>query len=331
MPARKSALVIDANNLIVRAIYASALDDLRAGRIFTGGVFGALGTLRSLVKDPGLRETLGPIVACFDHGVPPKRMRLLPDYKQARREANSQLSDADKEKAMSQISTCWGFWPHLGVQCLAYRDREADDVCAAVARLYLDEDMRVVVASSDRDLFQMVAWGIEVFDLRSNQFVTKATFDEHSGGVPLDQWLLYRALVGDASDGIRGVPGCGPKRAKQLLQEVDFEEIEPKDNDDHGKLRHLCAHVRDRVRQAKKPRAFERNLLDNEEHLGNVLRAIDLRVSFGPVRKLQKRLKEPPAFDSKSFLRRCKDLQFGSVLGDPLGTLDPFRACYQRR
>ena len=322
MTARRSALVIDANNLISRAIFASALDDLRAGGRFTGGIFGSLSSLRALMTNP-LVAGVGPIYACFDNGVPKRRTKLLPDYKQARRESREALPEEEREKALGQIEACYSFWPSLGVCCLSYKHREADDVVAAVVRVLAGQGVVPVVVSSDRDLFQLVAHGAEVFDLRSQSLITHETFEEHAGGIPLELWLLYRALVGDSSDGIKGSPGCGPKRAAKLIEDLDLDTL-PADADPHAQLRHLCAVVRARLRTSKKPRAFETSLLEREDHLHRVLGAIDLGDSFGPVASLTTRMQDLPFVDTKSFLRQCRDLQFASVLGDPSGTLDPF-------
>lgn len=326
MPARKLALVVDANNLISRCIFASALDDLRAGGIFTGGIYGSIASLRALLTNP-LVSGVGRIFAFFDNGVPPHRMKALPDYKQARREAREQLDEDQREKALGQILRCYELWPLLGICCLSYKEREADDGVAAACRLLWTQGHQPIVVSSDRDLFQMVAHGAWVYDLRSQELITRETFEEHSDGIPLDKWLVYRALVGDSSDGIKGAPGCGPKRAKQLLDEIDFTDLPF----EHDKLAHLCATVRERVRDAKKPRAFEQAVIDSEDHLQNVLRAIDLSDSFGPVGKLSKRMCELPSVDTKSFLRHCRELQFASILGDPSGTIDPFLAAQKRR
>ena len=312
-------LVIDANNVISRAVFATALDDLRAGGVFTGGVYGALGTLRSVVSKRHLRP--GPLVAFFDNGVPPKRLKLLPDYKSERKERKELLSDEDREKAFEQIAECYRMWPNLGVLCLCYKQREADDGVAAAVRIYLDQGLKPIVISSDRDLWQMAAWGATIYNPWDDFAVDAENFEEHSNGVPLDRWLLYKAIVGDPSDSIAGVRGCGHKRALALLQEMDFEgEADPQ-----KQLRMLCAATRERLRTDKKAPAYVKGLAAAEDHLSRVLPAIDLWSSFGPRKRLTARLAAPPALDKKAFLRHCRDLHFASILGDPDRTWDPFR------
>lgn len=325
MSARRSALVIDANNLISRAIFASALDDLRAGGRFTGGVFGALGSLRSILTNP-IMLGVGAIYAFFDNGVPRHRMRALPDYKRSRREKREQMSEEERVKALGQIVKCYEIWPSLGVCCLSYRNREADDGVAAAVRVLLDEGVQPIVVTSDRDLFQTVQWGAEVYDLRTQELIDDKSFEQHSEGVPMDRWLLYRALVGDDSDGIKGAPGCGPKRARQLMLESEFAD----DWTPERQLSYLCASLREQ-HGAKKLRAFEQSVVDHEDHLKKVLSAISLRDSFGPTLKLSERMRQLPEVRKREFLLHCRDLQFNSILGDPSGTIDPFLAAQSRR
>lgn len=320
-----SALVIDANNLISRAIFASALDDLRAGGRFTGGIFGSLGSLRSIVTNPMMAK-VGAIYAFFDNGVPKHRMKALPDYKQARREQREQMPEEERIKAMGQIVQCYEIWPTLGVCCLSYRDREADDGVAAAVRVLLEAQVQPIVVTSDRDLFQTVQWGAEVYDLRSQELIDADSFEQHSDGVGMEQWLLYRTLVGDSSDGIKGAPGCGPKRAKQLLQETDFGI----DWTPERQLSYLCASLREKAGK-QKLRAFEQSIVEHEDHLKRVLPAISLRDSFGPVKKLAERMQQLPEVQKREFLLHCRELKFNSILGDPSGTIDPFVAVQSRR
>ncbi len=313
----KTALVVDANSVIARAVYASALDDLQAGGVFTGGIYGSLTSLRSIIDHPLIRPDR--VVAFFDHGVPARRRRLLPGYKSARKERRSMLDEEQREKAMAQIPVCYRMWKHLGVQCFAFRDREADDGVAAAVRVLRDRYACVVV-SSDRDLWQTIAWGASVWDQGKNILIDQDSFEEHSGGVPLDVWLLFRALVGDSSDSIPGVRSCGPAKAKTLIQLIQDDLPE----DPHDQLRALCAEVRD-LHRTRKPKVVETNLLEAEDYLHDVIDGIDLFRSFGPLKRLRDQMKAPRELRHREFLRECKRLQFRSVLGDPEATLGPFR------
>lgn len=321
-PTSDFALVVDANSVIVRAIYASALDDLKAGGQFTGGVYGALMSLRTIVRELSEQFRITRVIAAFDNGVPEYRTQLLPDYKLARKTRQSILPDEERERAFQQIRTSFDLWPTLGVLCLSYTKREADDVVAAVARRCLLDGRTPIIVSSDRDLWQCVRDGARVFDLRNNRLIDGDNFMEHSDGVPVSTWLLYRALVGDSSDGIAGAAGCGPKRAKQLLSESAPQAHAPIEQ-----LRDLVA-----VLAAKKDaRKFEQAVVAAHEHLVRVLSAIDLSASFGPDRKLVERMRQLPEIEKRSFLQFCKRLGFASVLSDPHAVIGPFEAVAEER
>ena len=307
----KRPVVVDANSVIVRAIMASALDDLKAGGIYTGGIYGSLGSLKSIVSS--LDAQAGRVVAFFDNGVPPRRRELVPGYKSDRQARSGQLSEEEKERAYVQIEQCYELWPTLGIQCLSYKDREADDGVAAACRIFIEQGHAPLVVSSDRDLWQVCRWGAEVWVLKAGLILTADNFEGHTEVSP-ELWLLYRALVGDSSDSIPGIDGCGPKRAGALMSDL---RVRPGEDP----VSVLLSHLRSKDRLLK----HEQAVLEGEDHIRTVMEAIDLSRSFGGLRGLRKRLAEPPAVDKRAFLRKCRELSFDSVLGDPDGYLGPFQ------
>lgn len=299
---------------------ASALDDLKAGGIFTGGVYGTLTSLVSILTIPGLQP--GAIYACFDAGIPPRRLALLPDYKANRAARRHLLSDDDRAKAFTQMQLARQMFDFLGIVCLKYKAREADDVVAALVRVLRTQGRRPLVITGDRDLWQTVRWGAQVWDLNRKAILDAETF-EAAAGVSLDRYLLYRTLVGDASDHIQGAPGVGPVRALQLLT----EHADCLDGSPEEQLTRLVAAVRAKPKRRK----FEESVLDAESHLRCVLPAIDLADSFGGTKRLREATFRQPPFALHPFLRFCAKLQFGSVLGDPQRFIRPFRDAVARR
>ena len=336
----KRVLVIDADNLIVRCVMASALDDLQAvtpeGVQFTGGIYGALNSLAQVVR----LTTPNQIVAFFDNGVPKERMRLLPDYKSKRKDSREMMSEEDMNKAYGQIPECWNIWPTLGIQCLSYKYREADDGVAAAARILVEHGREAIVVSGDKDLWQCVGYGASVWNnrlaadaTRLDPLLTAATFEDDAG-VPVGLYVVYRTLCGDASDSIAGAPGVGPKRARGILADLresweaplfpkSIEEMSPREQLD-GLVTVLKA--------KKKLRAFEQSVLDSYAHLCDVIPAIDLRHSFGGTKSLARHvLHESGTVDRTGFLRHCVRLKFQSILGDPDNWLGPFTRANRSR
>jgi DNA polymerase I len=98
---------------------------------------------------------------------------------------------------------------------------EADDVLGTVARQAAREGHETLILSGDRDLLQLVGGGISV-RLPGRSLSESTDFDEtkftEEWGFPPPQLIDYKALVGDKSDNIPGVPGVGEKTATELLQ-----------------------------------------------------------------------------------------------------------------
>lgn len=320
----EAVLVVDANSIIVPAVHATAHDDARIVKQFTGAVYTASLTLRRILDELQRRFVVRAVYAAFDDGVPAHRTRLFPDYKQHRKQRKFLFDDESMHnKAFAQVDACAELWPLLGVRCLRYAKHEADDVVAAIARWHLNKKVNTIIASSDRDLWQCVNWGASVYDTRNDQLIDDTNFRKHTNGVPAESWLLFRALVGDASDGLKGAPGCGPHRAQQLI-----EETAP-----HGthaqQLRALC----ETLAKKEKPRKFEQAVVASEGHVAKTLEAIDLAKSFAQARAAELRddIASLAPVATRPFLQACKRLGFSKVLADPRQVLDPFFAVAQAR
>ncbi|WCR58212.1 DNA polymerase I [Wolbachia endosymbiont of Ctenocephalides felis wCfeJ] len=96
---------------------------------------------------------------------------------------------------------------------------EADDIIATLAAKYANQqDFKVVIASSDKDLFQLLNYNVLIFDPIKDMYIDEKQVVEKFG-VNSDKLLDLFSLTGDTSDNIPGVPGIGPKTAAKLLDE----------------------------------------------------------------------------------------------------------------
>jgi DNA polymerase I len=119
-------------------------------------------------------------------------------------------------------------WPHLMplVEAFGYANvkvegYEADDVIASLCRLAVEDGVRVMVVTGDRDAYQLVAPGVRVMSTSRGITETKVYDTEavrERYGVPPELITDLMGLRGDTSDNIPGVPGIGEKTATQLLQ-----------------------------------------------------------------------------------------------------------------
>lgn len=129
---------------------------------------------------------------------------------------------------------------------------EADDIIATLARTYKQqENMQVIVVSSDKDLKQLIDDNVIVKDAMKNIDTTKKSFIQEYGFEPT-YMLDYLTLIGDSSDNIPWVPGIGPKRAQTLIQKYNtieqmYQHLDEMSQDLSSKLQE-CRQIADHAK-----------------------------------------------------------------------------------
>jgi 5'-3' exonuclease len=176
----------------------------------------AYGFASSLVKY--LREHEPSHVAvCFDHSMTSFRNALEPGYKAGRGEPPPELE--------AQFALCRAASEALGVAAFEAPEFEADDVIATLADRLLQRGASVRVVSVDKDLAQLVTCdGRLVLHDDGKDVTLDAKGVREKFGVEPGQIPDYLGLVGDAVDGLPGVPGVGPKTAATVL--AAFEALD---------------------------------------------------------------------------------------------------------
>ena len=198
-------LLIDASSSIFRAFYALPALTNRAG-VPTHATLGFLNMLQK-----SLRESAPDYVAVvWDAPGPKRRREMFADYKANR--------DATPEDLKAQIPWIRRLVDAHHLATCEYEGEEADDVIATLALRAAAEGVEVEIASTDKDLMQLVDERISLVDTMKDRRFGPAEVTERFG-VPPEQLLDLRALVGDSSDNIPGVKGIGEKGAAKLIGE----------------------------------------------------------------------------------------------------------------
>lgn len=181
----------------------------------TGAIFGFLKALRRMMKD--LQPDRAAVV--WDEGLPERRTQLQPAYKAQRAEMPEDLS--------AQIEPMQEMIRLLGFPNVFLPGTEADDLMASYAVAAERQQWETVLATADKDLFQIVNPLIRVY---STQKVVVAEggngFVLLEGDHVLAKWGVnpvqlgdVLSLVGDSADNIPGVNGVGPKGATALISQ----------------------------------------------------------------------------------------------------------------
>ena len=150
------------------------------------------------------------VACCFDAGAQTFRNEIFPAYKANR--------GAPPEELVPQFDLCRELVACMGIATATCPGWEADDLLATLTGRLLAAGHEVVIVSGDKDLAQLLAPGVRIYNLAKDDWITAANVPDRMG-VRADQVRDYLALTGDAVDNIPGVRGVGAKAASALLAE----------------------------------------------------------------------------------------------------------------
>ena len=205
-------LLVDGHAYAYRAFHAIRSLNAPDGRP-TNAIFGFIKML-SRIRDAINPTHLGVV---WDGGLSPERMSLLPAYKAHRPSMPEDLA--------GQIVEIFFYLQAAGVWSVQQAEIEADDLLASMARTAAEAEMRVVIASSDKDFFQLVSPQVGLLNpADKSETIWSATEVMAKTGVDPSQVVDWLSLIGDTVDNIRGVDGVGPKTAADLLRQFGSVE-----------------------------------------------------------------------------------------------------------
>ncbi len=203
-------LVLDGNSIINRAFYGIKLLSTKDGQ-YTNGLYGFLTILQKL------RDEVKPdgIAAAFDMHAPTFRHKEYADYKAGRKGMPEELRT--QMPILKQLLTL------MGCHVVEKEGFEADDILGTLSRAAKQSGDECFIATGDRDSLQLVEDGVTVLLAGTKMgrpettVYDKAAIEEKYHLTP-SQLIDLKALMGDASDHIPGVPGVGEKTALDLMQ-----------------------------------------------------------------------------------------------------------------
>jgi DNA polymerase-1 len=260
-------LLVDALNTFLRSYAAIPTLDDNGNHI--GGMSGFLKSIGAAIRD--FKPTR--VVIVFDgKGGSQRRRKIYPEYKSNRkpltrlnRQYDMTTEQQETENMKYQLVSLIEMLECLPLTVFTMDNIEADDVIAYASELITAQGGESIIYSTDKDFLQMVTETVKVYNP-----VKKKTFDINTVvetyGVHPNNFVFYRALMGDKSDNIGGIKGAGEKTLLKLFPElsesslmIDSTYIEQKFSD-----------------VKKKPKLIE-NILDNTDIVDRNLQLMQLR------------------------------------------------------
>ena len=225
-------LLIDANSIIHRAYHA--LPGLATSKgMHTGAIYGFLNIFLRIVKE------LAPthVAAAFDLKAPTFRHKLYPPYKGTRKPMDAEL--AEQFEPLKELLAL------MKVPVVSMEGYEADDILGTLSAHTTDD---TVILTGDRDSFQLASPTTRIYWTKKGvsevEIVDLARLA--ADGFTPQSFIDYKALRGDPSDNIPGIPGVGEKTAKTLLDKYKtLDEVLDHANDEKGKLAEALANGRE--------------------------------------------------------------------------------------
>ncbi len=203
-------LAIDSNSILNRAFYGIRMLTTKSGEP-TNGIYGFLNILLKML------EEIQPDVVVFAFDLKAKTFRheMYAQYKGKR--------SAMPEELAVQFPVLKEIIELMGYPIVAIEGFEADDIIGTITSMCREGGNSCVIATGDRDSFQLAHDGVSVrlattkIGSSETEIITEETIKEKYGVSP-QQLIDVKALMGDASDNIPGVPGVGEKTALDLIQ-----------------------------------------------------------------------------------------------------------------
>lgn len=205
----KKLLLIDSHSLLHRAFHALPPLTTPRGEP-SNALYGVASMLIKILRD----EAPDYVAVLRDRPEPTFRKEEYEAYKATRPKAADEL--------VSQLSEAPRLFESFGLKVFDAPGFEADDLIATLTRRFAGNECGVVILTGDMDTLQLVA-GSEVVVKTPKRGVNDfAVLDEaavvEKYGISPKRMTDYKALVGDPSDNIKGVPGVGPKTAAEIIR-----------------------------------------------------------------------------------------------------------------
>ena len=249
-------VLIDGHSILNRAFFG--LPDLtNAEGLHTNAIYGFLNIMFKILEE----EKPEYLTVAFDVHAPTFRHEMYEEYKGTRKPMAEELRQ--QVPVIKEVLTA------MGVKIVEKAGLEADDILGTLSRKCEESGMEVVIISGDRDLLQLATEHVEIRIPKTKRTGTEienyyAADVKEKYQVTPKEFIDVKALMGDTSDNIPGVPNIGEKTATKIIVE-------------YGSIENAYAHAA----EIKPPKA-SKNLVEfwEQAKLSKVLATIELNAEF---------------------------------------------------
>lgn len=208
----KKIILIDGHNLLFRMFYGVPASIKNSKGREIKGLVGFIGSLKKIVSE---FEPYSVFVI-FDSETSRKtNLEIDTDYK-ANRIDYSYVNE--EENPFSQLPLIKKALDYLGISYLEVSDNEADDYIASIISNNYDSSNRYIIVSTDSDFIQLVDDNVFLYVQRGKNSILydkKAVIKKYN--ISPQKYVMFKALVSDKSDNIKGITGIGAISAAKIL------------------------------------------------------------------------------------------------------------------
>lgn len=209
-------VLMDGHSILNRAFYGVPMLTNSEG-LHTNGVYGFLNIMFKVMDE----EKADAVIVAFDLKAPTFRHKMYDAYKGTRKPMPEELHE--------QVPVIKEVLTSMGIPIITKEGYEADDILGTLGRICEQKGYDVTIVSGDRDLLQLATEKVKISIPKTKaggtqveNYYTKDVLAAYQ--VTPTQFIDLKALMGDTSDNIPGVPGIGEKTATKII--TAYESIE---------------------------------------------------------------------------------------------------------
>jgi len=206
----KTILLVDGHNLLFKMFFGMPFPFYNDNKVNITATVGFVGTVVKMLR----YLKVGECLVVFD-GESSRNIREDNDYK-ANRPDYSHLSD--EENPFTQLKFIKAVLDYLNIKWIETEGIECDDYIAIITKKY---DGEIFISSTDTDFYQLVNRKVKIIKFRGkNTTFIDDRFIFHNYSIHPSEFALYKAIIGDISDNIKGIQKVGPKTAVKIINSL---------------------------------------------------------------------------------------------------------------